>query len=207
MTTPMQPPQALDPVTAPVGFDTTVPATQLITLVPALKRELAVPGEFPTTFPNTQDSDLAGSLADSFAQAQLDGFFSKQVVDPVALTVNPGLSSGGGALIIIYASERMIRSQLRALKTTVKYEAAGVIYETQQSANVLTEQLKEFSVRRLRLLSLILRQARSARAVYVTDGYLTRSQGYYPLNYYGEFGSFYGSELLGFAPGALLGGY
>lgn len=180
--------------------DTTTP-TDLSTLVEALKRELAVPGTFATVFPDTQDTDLSGSLADAFAQAQLDGFFSTSMVDlstPATPQVSPPLSSGGGALVILYAAERTIRAQLRVLNTMVKYEAAGVSYETQQAASVLVQELKDIQARRTNLLALLLRQQRSGQAVHVTDGYLIRGRGYYPAGFYGEFGFFYGYEMLGF---------
>jgi len=167
--------------------------------VEALKRELAVPGEFATVFPNTSDDDLAAALGDAFGEAQLDGFFGAMVLDPNLLTVTPGLSSGGGALCVIYGGVRTIRAQLRNMKNRQKYEAAGVIYEVETSASVLTEELKEFRQRKDGLLALVLRQARGNNAVHVTDGYLTRSRGYFPTGYFGEFGSFYGYEITGFS--------
>lgn len=196
-------PNALDVAAGgTTAFNADAPPTNLMDLVPALQRELSVPGEFANDFPNTQDTDLANSLADAFSEAQLDGFFSKQVVDTTALTITPGLSSGGGALCILYAGIRILRAKLRSIKTTVRYEAAGVVYDVAQSSNVLTEELKSFQDRKTQLLGLVLRQYRGQRAVTVMDGYILRSQGYYPYNYYGEFGSFYGYELLGY--GGLL---
>lgn len=162
-------------------LDATVP-TDLAGLVLALQRELAVPGTFSTVFPNTQASDLVGLLADSFAQAQLDGFFGNQTLDltdPTHPTVNPGLSSGGGALVVLYAGERMIRSQIRVLKTKTLYKAGPVEYDVEQSATALVQELKDISARRAALLALILRLSRANKAVYVTDGYLERSMGYY----------------------------
>lgn len=180
--------------------DTTTP-TDLSTLVEALKRELAVPGTFATVFPDTQDTDLSGSLADAFAQAQLDGFFSTSMVDlstPATPQVSPPLSSGGGALVILYAAERTIRAQLRVLKTTFKVEGGpGISYEADQAASILVQELKDLTARRTSLLALLLRQQRSSQAVHVTDGYLLRAQPYYPANYFGEFGTFYSFEMLG----------
>lgn len=178
-----------------------VTPTDLSTLVPALQREVAVPGTFTTVFPNTQTSDLAGLLADSFAQAQLDGFFSTQTVDltnPAAPVVSPGLSSGGCALVLLYAGESMIRSQIRVLKTKTAYGGGpGITYDVEQSANALTQELKDIAARRTQLLELILRMARAGRAVYVTDGYLYRSAGYlFAYGLAGEMGlGFYGFEL------------
>lgn len=172
-------------------------ATDLNDLVEPLKREVAVPGAFTTTFPSTQDSDLSGKLADAFAQAQIDGFFATQAVDPNALTVTPALSSAGGAVVVLYAAESIIRSQLRVLKTVTKYEAAGAVYDVEQAATVLTQELKSIEDRRKDLLTAILRQLRANTAVYVSDGYLMRAFGYWPWGYRGEFPYFYGYELPG----------
>lgn len=192
-------------MTTPLPLTSGTGVTSLSDYIEALKRELAVPGEFATTFPNTTDDDLVGTLADGFAECQLDGFFISQTVDPNVGSVTPALSSGGAALIVIYSGIRVIRSQLRNLKTTQIYEAAGVKYEVQTAATVLTEELKDFRARREQILALVLRQLRSKRAVYVGDGYLTRSRGYFPIAYGGEFGSFYGYETIGFGNGAFSG--
>lgn len=174
-------------------------STNLTTLVESLKRELAVPGDFDTFFPNTTDEDLAGSLADAAAEAQLDGFLGKSVIDPAAFTITPAISSGAGALLIIYAGVRAIRAQLRNTQNRQKYEAGGAIYEVETSATILTQELRDFTDRRKNLLALILRQSRGGGAVYVTDGYLIRARGYYPVTYWGEFGTFLADEVSGLA--------
>lgn len=176
-------------------------STELVTLVEPLKRELAVPGEFPTVFPNTTDDNLTGSLADAFGAAQLDGFFGKSTIDLTTNTVTPGLSSGGSALILLYAAERIIRAQLRNLKTVTKYEAGGVIYDVEQGVTLLTQELKDLTQRRKDLIALVLRLQRAGQAVYVTDGYLIRAQGYLFATglLVSELGfGFYGWELTGF---------
>ena len=172
-------------------------------LVEALKREVAVPGDFDNVFPDTGDDDLVGALADGFSEAQLDGFFGKNTIDLATNQVSPAISSGAQALIVIYSGIRIIRGQLRNLKTHVKYEAAGAIYEVDTAASVLTQELKDFSDRKKNLLALVLRQSRGGQAVYVTDGYLLRSRGYFPA-YWGEFGTFYANEVTGLA---FLGGF
>lgn len=177
-----------------------LPPSHLQDLVEPLKRELAVPGEFINLFPNTQDTDLLNKLGDAFAMAQLAGFFGAQVLDLTTSTVTPGLSSGGGALVILFAVESVLRAQIRALKTRTKYESAGSVYEVEQSANVLTAELNMIRERRDELLALIRRQLRSNRAVYVSDGYLIRAWGYMP-GFYGELGHFYGYELAGLGAG------
>ena len=181
------------------------PPTDLSELVEPLKRELAVPGEFGTVFPNTSDDDLTGKLMDAFAQAQLYGFFGSQTLDLNANSVTPGISSGGGALVILYAAEGVIRAQLRNLKTHFKVESAGSSYEVEQAASVLKAELDALKERRADLVAMITRQVRAGRSVYVSDAYITRAFGYYPLGYFGELGSFYGYELGGLSALALGG--
>lgn len=169
--------------------------TVLATYIPALKREVAGPGEFDADYPSSDDGELAGGLADGFGQAQLDGFFGTQVCDPVALTVTPDLSFAGGQLVVIYAGERILRSKLRGLQTKTLYKAGGVEYETQTAAGAIQQELKDLTARKDRLLVQILRAGRATNAVAVTDGYLIRSQGYFPFAPWGEIGGFFGYEL------------
>lgn len=168
--------------------------TNISTLVPALKRELAVPGTFATVFPNTEDPDLVGALADGFAEAQLFGFFKD-----VALTAagddwesDPDISAAGGALVVIYTSIRAIRAQLRNLKTTQRYKAGPVEFETQQAASVLTAEL---AFLQKRLDDIIKNAEGAARAsagiATVFDNYLARNvqqacwSGFFPYEYSG----------------------
>lgn len=171
--------------------------TNLDDYVEPLKRALAVPGEFASIFPSTSNDDLIGSLSDAFAEAQLDGFFGTMSLNVNAGTVTPNLSVGGSALVVIYASIRICTAQLRNLKTRQKYEAGGAVYEVEQAASVLTEELKAFRDRKKQLQELAVRAGRSGQAVYVTDGYLTRVRGYFPTGYFGELGGFFDYELSG----------
>lgn len=163
--------------------------TQISTLVPAFKRELAVPGAFDTVFPDATTADLVGSLADGFAEAQLFGFFKTTTLTENAgdWDASPDLSAAGGALIVIYASIRTIRAQLRNLKTLQRYKAGPVEFETGSAATVLTQELKFLQDR----LKDIIRNAEgSARAsaglATVFDNYLAREcamaswGGFYP---------------------------
>lgn len=117
--------------------------TNISTLVPALKRGLAVPGTFATVFPNTGDTDLTGALADGFAEAQLFGFFKDVTLTSAGpdWTTDPDLSTAGGALVVIYTCVRAIRAQLRNLKTMHRYKAGPVEYEDAQAATVLKAEL------------------------------------------------------------------
>jgi hypothetical protein len=125
--------------------------TNLEQLVEPLKREVAVPGTFDTVYPNTSDVDLEGSLADAFGAAQIAGYFLDQVItDPDAevQAVTPDLSPAGRALVVIFAAERILTTQIMSLKQRVAYEAGPVKYETENSASVLVEILKQMRQRR-----------------------------------------------------------
>jgi hypothetical protein len=141
-------------------------------LVEPLKRELAVPGEFDTIFPNTDDGGLVASLADGFAEAQLDGFFPDYVVDLDTYLVTPDLSNGGAYLVVIYAGMRTIRAQLRALNTVERYAAGPAQYEIQKSSSVLKAELDYLKTRKD---DLVTKAASSSSEVTQYDGYFTRS--------------------------------
>lgn len=185
-----------------VAVGTVVTSTDLGGLVESLKRELAVPGEFATQFPNTGDFDLIGSLGQGFAEAQLDGFFGSQVLNPQTNTITPPLSVAGGQLVLIYASITILRAKLRTTATNTKYKAGPVEYDVSVSANVLTEELKVYADRKAALVQQAVRAARAGASVYVSDGYLIRSQGYegnLALGTHNEFGfGLLGYELYGF---------
>lgn len=175
--------------------------SNLATLAPGLKRELAVPGEFDTFYPNTLDTDLVGSLADAFAKAQLDGYFGTQVLDPIANTVLPDLSAAGGALLGVYAAEAILMSKVRFMATRSVYEAAGVKYEKDQSANVLVQELRMLQLRKEHILAQALRLARAAGGGFaMTDAYLNRAMvpswyANYATLELGIWGGFYPYEL------------
>lgn len=155
--------------------------SELSALIPGLKRQVAVPGEFDDAFPNTEDTDLLGSLGDAFGQAQLDGFFGTMVWDADANTVTPDLSPGGGAIVGLYAAENILLARFRNTFTNTRYKAGNVEYEVNLSANVLTAQIKNLHDRRKALMEQALRLERaSAPAVYITDAYITRSFGFLP---------------------------
>lgn len=164
--------------------------TAISTLVPALKRELAVPGTFEDVFPDATNADLTGLLADGFAEAQLFGFFKSVALTPVTGTtsdyeVSPDISAAGGALVVIYASIRTIRAQLRNLKTLARYKAGPVEYETQQAASVLTQELKFLQQRLQDILDSAAGSARaSAGLATVFDGYLARNAAMGSVGFY-----------------------
>lgn len=153
--------------------------TNVADLVEPLKREVAVPGTFDSVYPNTTDTDLEGSLADAFGTAQISGYFLDQVIsdlddDPV--TVTPDLSPAGRALVVIFAAERILTSQIMSLKQRVAYEAGPVKYETENSATVLVEILKQMRLRREAIVKAA-ESARSAGTFQMADMYADRVTG------------------------------
>lgn len=157
--------------------------SDLADLVDPLKRELAVPGDYDTVFPNTGDQDLLDSLADGFSEAQLDGYFGDYALDLDTYLTTPDVSAAGGALIVIYAGMRIIRAQMRALNLSEKYNAGPVAYEIQRSATLLRDELNYMIGRRDALIA----QAKHGSDDSVFDSYFTRSatnwanvSGFYP---------------------------
>ena len=167
--------------------------TDLATLVDALKREVAVPGTFDTAFPSTDDDDLAATLADAFAQAQLQGFFGD-----ITLAVDPDegiyetsreLSAAGGALIVLFAGMRMLRASLRTASQSFTYKAGPVEYSGANMTTVIRDELKALNDR---LSELIMQGRRSGRSVSVVDGYNGKLSAYT-----GSLGGFYAWEFRG----------
>jgi len=146
--------------------------SDLANLVEPLKRELAVPGDFETIFPNTDDSGLLDSLADGFAEAQLDGYFSEYSLDLDTYLTTPDTSAAGGALIVLYTGMRIIRAQMRAMNLSEKYQAGSTAYEVSRSSTLLREELQYLIKRRDDLVS---QSSRSNSSTVVYDAYFTRS--------------------------------
>lgn len=171
--------------------------TELVDLVEAFKREVAVPGAFATDFPNTSDVDLEAALADAFGMARLDGFFGTIELDVATGTVTPDLSVAGASLIVLYAGLRMTRQQLRVFKTRTSYKAGPVEYEVESSASALAEDLKQLERRRKDLIEQAVRAGRGRGTTFVLDAYSMRAGswsfygGFFPHEYdsFGNLGS------------------
>lgn len=154
-----------------------VSMTAISSLVPALKRELAVPGTFTEVYPATTDADLTASLADGFAEAQLYGFFPDLSLTAGATEdwdTSQELSGSGAALVVIFTSMRIIRASLRALLTSERYKAGPTEFEIQRSANLLRDELAFLKARLDDLVKNARAAARAASTVAVFDGYLAR---------------------------------
>lgn len=149
--------------------------TSLADLVEPLKRYVAVPGAFEDTFPTTSDEDLIGSLLDGFAESQLDGYFTSPVYSATDEgEVSPDISRAEAALVTLYASTRIITTQLINLKTLQRYQAGNLVYETQQTAGVLTAILKDLQARKDAIIKRSL-QLGAGAAFEMADAYYVRA--------------------------------
>lgn len=156
--------------------------TDLSDLVEALKRDVAVPGNFDSVFPNTEDPDLVLTLEDGLAQAQLDGFFSDLELDLNTHVTTPGLSPASQRVVILYSSEIISKNQLTALAERKRYKAGPTEYETSTYATVLQERLKDIRAAKQALLDQLLKLGRGANSTQTIDGYWTRALGLeYPV--------------------------
>jgi hypothetical protein len=175
--------------------------TAIATLVPALKRELAVPGTFDDVFPSTGTKDLVGTLADAFSQCRLDGFFSDMVLDTSNADFNlwattPNLSDAGGALIVIYAAMRTLRAKLRSSSTSSTYKAGSVEASQSTAVSILRGELDYLVQRQKDLIAVGTRAARTCTAVQV-DGYFNRLGCSGGVGYAPALGGFFPYEYLG----------
>lgn len=120
-------------------------AIDLSELQDSLKREVSPPGS--DFFPDATDDDWLGQLRDSFWEAKLFGFF-------IGYSENEGLVSNtttGGAeldrayqeLIVLFAGARVIRNELKGTSTSFRAQAGSVEFETQNSAQLLRDILKD----------------------------------------------------------------
>lgn len=161
--------------------------TDLAELVEPLKREVAVPGTFSAAFPDTTDDDLAASLLDAFAQAQLDGFLLKTDADDNGVT-SPDLSRGAQGLLVLYAGIRFLTTDLLNRKSHTRYEAGGAVFEQDQGASILVEALKNLQAKKASIIALAQAQARTMIGTTIVDGYYIKATDFYRTELYGDLG-------------------
>lgn len=150
---------------------------ELTDLTDSLKRALAVPGEFDTFFPETGDADLAGMIADAIAEAQLDGFLGDVAVDLTTEVVDPALTFAQQALVVLYGRARVLQARIANLKNRTRYKAGPTEAETEQSASVLVELLRETTERKRQLL-VDVRNGSAGSSFSMVDMYVAKSLDY-----------------------------
>lgn len=149
------------------------------------KREVAVPGTFTSTYPETSDDDVAGALIDGLYRAKLDGmlygvdWMNGVDADPDSFELTTAIPLQRLALIVIYAGIRFVQNEIKNMATMTKYEAPGPLSaETQRSPGVLTERLRELEQMRKDLIDRARRGARGL-PVFMHDGYAIRVEEVY----------------------------
>ena len=147
---------------------------ELSALVPSLKRALAVPGTFADLVPDTTDLDLRDTLADAVAEAHLDGFLSGVVLDVGTAVTTPDLSSPQQALVVMYGMSRVLTARVANLKNRTRYKAGNAEAETEQSASVLVELLREVRDRKKQILD-DAKAGDLAKAFAMVDMYVSKS--------------------------------
>jgi hypothetical protein len=146
----------------------------LADLVPALQRAVAVPGTFEALFPDTLDDDLVALLGDAMAEAQFDGWLAPNTLDDLTYEATPDLTRAEGALLVLYASIRMLTAEIRNRKTHTRYEAGGAVYEQDQSAQMMVELLRGLAARKAEMLQQAGRVG-VGTAIYMVDAYPLRA--------------------------------
>lgn len=171
--------------------------TNVADLVESLKREVAVPGEFDTTFPNTDDDSLFACLCDGFSEARLDGFFGDNSLDWVSGDLTSQITDGEGSLLVIYSAIRILRASIRSQAVSNTYKAGNVEYSTSQSANVLQAEMAALIDRRKELLQ----YGDKAIRTHVNDSYYTRGGNCWGSGFFGDNNGIYGNRFSPINPG------
>lgn len=156
--------------------------TYLSDHVDSMKRAVAVPGTFAELFPQTTDADLVAVMLDGLAEAQLDGFFADVTWLSGDDEVTPTLSHAAIALVIIYASHRVLVNEIRNRRNHVRYESGTAVYEQDQTASMLNELLREMRARKGELREAA-RMGNLSDAFHMADLYAVKFEHSAPLTY------------------------
>lgn len=171
-----------------------VVAIDLIDYVDHLKREVQPPGS--ELFGDVTNSQWVGFLGDAFWEARLDGFLGKWEAlenGPGDVTVEP-VDPGGEdmprqyiALIVLYAGIRVLRNKILNTNTGFRAKAGPVEFEQQNSANLLSEMLKQLKSTKDRIIAGLEQQELSqlpGGGSMVLDAFSARL--FTPAYYYGD---------------------
>lgn len=141
-------------------------AVDLSDLIDSVKREVNAPGL--DQLAGATDAEYLGNLQDGFWEAVLDGVILGYTESDGIVTPQSGdtdLARELQQLIVLYAGFRIVRNQLRDLKTAFKTSAGPVSYEIEQSANVLKLIMDDLTQRRSIVMTR-LSDIYASRAVY-----------------------------------------
>lgn len=130
-------------------------AVDLAEFVPSLRREVTPPGS--DLFNDVNDDTFTGYLADAFWEARLDGFAPKWEADLDGIVTpieghDEEFPRELVGLVILYAGIKILRNRILNINTAFRAKAGSVEYEVENSANMLSEMLKQLAERRAVLL-------------------------------------------------------
>ncbi len=154
----------------------------LADLIESLQREVNAPGI--AQLPDAVDDDYLGNLRDGFWEAVLDGVISgfdedEGIVSPVD-TAGDDLTRELQQLVVFYAGFRIVRNQLRDIKSVFRTKAGPVEYEVQQAATVLKAILDHLIHQRNYLLNRLSDTGQTS--VHIVDAVINRGD----QQYYGD---------------------
>lgn len=116
-------------------------AVDLSDLVESLKLEVNPPGQ--NLFPDANDTEWAGRLANAFWNARIDGFLAGFVEEDGELFPTSGDADMGRDLqqvIVFIAAMTAIMQRIREFNTAFRAKSGPVEFEQERSANALRDQ-------------------------------------------------------------------
>lgn len=158
-------------------------SVRLADYVPSLLRAIRPPDS--TDYSAVTADTMLGYLVDGFWEARLDGFLGdwRSGEDGVVLPNNPtapDIGRDGIALVVIYASIKVLRNRILNTASSFRGKAGPVEFEQQISSSMLTEMLRQLAA----LKTSILDQQWTHTVVSIIDAYSVRERN--PRSYYGS---------------------
>jgi hypothetical protein len=149
--------------------------TDLSESLDSLRYLVAVPGTFASVYPDTTEDMLLQILRDGFAEAQLMGLFSSYTIDEDGI-VEPGLSGGEIALVVLFSAIRLIRVAMLNSTSSVTYKAGSAEYATTTSATLLKDILDDLKAQKNAVIALLSSggTAQAGEAFAMADQFLIR---------------------------------
>lgn len=129
-------------------------AVDLGDLVDNLKASVNPPGQ--DLYPDATDDDWLTRLQNAFWSARMDGMLAAYTESDGSITPLSGTTDITRDLlqiVVLYASIDVAYNTLQNMRTQFRASAGNVSFEYQQSANAITQILKELSERRKIILT------------------------------------------------------
>lgn len=152
--------------------------TDLGLAVDSLRNVVARPGTFADLFPETTDDGLIQILTDALAEAHLYGFLTTHEADADGL-IEPPLSTGQMAMVVLFAGLRLVRAELFNRVTNARYVAGPAQYEVTYATNILRDIMRALQTQKDKVLE-TWAQAGSASMFAMADLYYAADSGRTP---------------------------